>query len=272
VVWGGLLSTVFVAAAFLLPNPVGSNSARLAELLAAPTLIAVSPLPGRLVAVLCALLLVPQPLLYLDEVRARGEAALDPAFYAPLIEQLADRNITGPVEVVPMRRHGESAAVAPVVPLARGWLRQVDVGRNELFYDDSLDAAMYRRWLDDNAVPWVALARGEHDWAAGREAILVRSGLPYLRQVWADQTWTLYQVEDPAPVISAPGRLGSRNADSLTLDLPAAGAYDLKVRWSRWLSASTGCLQPGPGGWTQVMVEQPTTVRVESSIVPERCS
>jgi hypothetical protein len=192
-------------------------------------------------------------------------------FYAPLVEQLADRDISTPVEVVPMRRHGESAEVAPVVPLARGWLRQVDVGRNELFYDGSLDASTYRRWLDDNAVSWIALARGEHDWAAGREAILVRSGLPYLRPVWSDQTWTLYQVEDPTPVVSAPGWLRSRDAVSLTLDLPAAGTYDLKVRWSRWLSASTGCLQPGPGGWSQVIVEQPTTMRIASGITPPRC-
>ncbi|HEY9379006.1 MAG TPA: hypothetical protein VIQ02_18165 [Jiangellaceae bacterium] len=271
VFWGAVLSTVFVAVAFLLPNPVGSNSARLAELLAAPALVAVSPLTGRVVAVLTALVLVPQPLLYLDEVRARGEPALDSAFYAPLIDQLEDRSISGPVEVVPMRRHGEAAAVAPVVPLARGWLRQVDVGRNGLFYDGNLDAATYRRWLDDNAVSWVALARGEHDWAAGREAILVRSGLPYLRPVWADQTWTLYQVDDPTPVVSPPGRLLSRDAVSLTLDLPTAGNYDLKVHWSRWLSVSTGCLEPGPSGRTRIVVERAATVRVASSLTAQGC-
>jgi hypothetical protein len=271
VFWGALLSAVFVAIAFLIPNPVGSNSARVAELLAPPALVAVSQLTGRIVALLTALLLVPQPLLYVDEVWARGEPALDPAFYAPLIDQLEERGITGPVEVVPMRRHGEAAAVAPVVPLARGWLRQVDVGRNGLFYGGGLDADTYRPWLDDNAISWVALAHGEHDWAAGREAILVRSGLPYLRPVWADQIWTLYRVDDPANVVTPPGRLLSRDAVSLTLDLPAAGEYDLKVRWSRWLSASSGCLEPGPGEWTRVVVDEAAMVRLESSIVPQRC-
>lgn len=271
VFWGALLSAVFVAVAFLIPSPVGSNSARLAELLAPPALVAVSPLPARVVAVLTALVLVPQPLLYLDEVRARGEPALDPAFYAPLIDQLEDRNISGPVEVVPMRRHGESAAVVPVAPLARGWLRQVDVGRNDVFYEGGLDSATYRRWLDDNAVSWVALARGEHDWAAGREATLVRSGLPYLRTIWADQTWTLYQVDDPTPVVSRPGRVLSRDAVSLTLDLPAAGEYDLKVRWSRWLSASAACLERNGAGWTRVVVERATTVRIASSIAARNC-
>ena len=271
VFWGASLSAVFVTVAYLVPNPVGSNAARLAELLAPPALVAVSPLTGRLVAVLTALVLVPQPLLYFDEVRARGDVALDPAFYAPLIQQLETRGVTGPIEVVPMRRHGESAAVAPGVPLARGWLRQVDVGRNGMFYDGRLDATSYRRWLDANAVSWVALGRGQHDWAAGREAALVRDGLPYLRPVWADKNWSLYQVSDPVPVVALPARLLARDAVSLTLDLPVAGEYELKVRWSKWLSASSGCLEPGRAGWTRVVVEQPTTVRVQASLLPRHC-
>jgi hypothetical protein len=271
VFWGAVLSAALVAAAYLIPNPVGSNAARLVELLGPAALVAVSLMSAPVVALLTALVSMPQPLFYIDEVRGRGEPALDPAFYAPLIQQLEERSVTAPVEVVPMRRHGESAVAASVVPLARGWLRQVDVGRNDLFYDGSLDPTTYRQWLNDNAVSWVALARGPHDWAAGGEAALVRGGLSYLQPVWADQRWTLYRVEDATPVVSSPGRQLSRNAVSLTVDLPAAGAYDLRVRWSRWLSASTGCLEPGPGGWTRVVVDQPTTVRVASSLLPERC-
>jgi hypothetical protein len=272
VFWGAMLSAVMVAVAYLTPNPLGSNAARLTELLGPPALVAVSVLSAPIVALLTALVLALQPMFYVDEVRDRGDPALDPAFYVSLVQQLEQRGITTPVEVVPMRRHGESAVVAPVAPLARGWLRQVDVGRNVLFYDGSLDSESYRRWLDDNAVSWVALARGEHDWAAGQEAALVRGGLSYLQPVWADQTWTLYQVEAAVPVVSSPGRQIRRDATSLTVDLPAAGEYDLRLRWSRWLSASSGCLEPGPGGWTRVVVGEPATVRVASSLLPERCS
>ena len=271
VFWGSVLSAALVAVAYLIPNPLGSNAARLTELLGPPALVAVSLLSARFVALLTALVIVLQPMFYVDEVRDRGDPALEPAFYAPLVQQLEQRAISAPVEVVPMRRHGESAVVAPVAPLARGWLRQVDVGRNRLFYDGSLDPDSYRRWLDDNAVSWVALARGDHDWAAGQEAALVRGGLSYLQPVWADQTWTLYQVEDAVPVVSAPGRQVSRDATSLTVELPAAGEYELRVRWSRWLSASTGCLEPGSGSWTRVVVAEPATVHVESSLLPERC-
>jgi hypothetical protein len=272
VFWGAILSAAMVAVAYLIPNPLGSNAARLTELLGPAALVAVSLLSTRIVALLTVLVVGLQPMFYVDEVRDRGDPALDPAFYAPLIQQLEERGITAAVEVVPMRRHGESAFVAPVAPLARGWLRQVDVGRNPLFYDGSLDPANYRWWLDDNAVSWVALARGDHDWAAGQEAALIRGGLSYLRPVWADQTWTLYRVEDPLPVVSLPGRQVSRDTTSLTVELPAAGEYDLRVRWSRWLSASSGCLEPGLGGWTRIVVAEPATVRLASGLVPERCS
>ena len=269
--WGGLLSAAFVTVAYVVPNPVGSNSARLAELLGPAALVAVSALPGRVVTVLALVVLVPQPLLYLDEVRDRGDPALDPAFYAPLVQQLEDRGIVEPVEVVPMRRHGEAAAVASAVPLARGWLRQVDVGRNAVFYDETLNAETYRRWLADNAVSWVALARGAHDWAAGTEAALVRAGLPYLRPVWTSSTWILYEVSNPTPVVTPPGRVLDREPDALTLDLPAPGEYELRIAWSRWLSATAGCLEPGPSGWTRLVVESPTTVRIGASVAPRRC-
>ena len=67
--------------------------------------------------------------------------------------------------------------MAPHVPLARGWERQVDRQRNALFYDDRpITAARYRRWLDDNAVRFVALADAPIDYSAAREAALVRDG------------------------------------------------------------------------------------------------
>jgi hypothetical protein len=37
--------------------------------------------------------------------------------------------------------------VAQGVPVARGWLRQLDTDRGALFYDGSLDAAGYLHWL-----------------------------------------------------------------------------------------------------------------------------
>src|SRR5215203_6781103 len=86
---------------------------------------------------------------------------------------------------------------------------------------------------------------------------LVRRGLPYLQPVWWDRTWTLYAVANPQPVISAPGQILARDAVSLTAFLPEPGEYVVRVRWSRYLSPSNGCVQPAEGGWSTVVVEHP---------------
>jgi hypothetical protein len=269
--WGALLSGALVAAAFLLPTPVGTNAARLAELFAAPVIVAAATVPGVAVVAVTAAVAWLVPPVALDEVRDRGDPALHAGFYAPLLDQLVTRGVAGPIEVVPTRRRGEAAAVAPVVPIARGWLRQVDIDRNPLFYNGTLNADTYRRWLDDNAVAWVAIARGPHDWAASGEATLVRRGLSYLQPVWADSTWTLYAVTDPQPVVSPPGRVVTRDEVSLTVELPEPGEYQLRVRWSRFLSTSTGCLRQAPGGWSVLVVEQPGTFTIEGGITPRHC-
>jgi hypothetical protein len=227
--------------------------------------------PGVAVAALTATVAWLVPPVSLDEVRDRGDPALHAGFYAPLLDQLIARGATGPIEVVPTRRRGEAAAVAGVIPIARGWLRQVDVDRNPLFYDGTLNADTYRRWLDDNAVSWVAIARAPHDWAATGEAALIRGGLHYLRPAWSDRTWTLYAVTEPQAVVSPPGRLVARDEVSLTVELPEPGEYRLRVRWSRFLSASAGCVRPAPGGWSVLVVEQAGTTTVEGSITPRHC-
>jgi hypothetical protein len=173
--------------------------------------------------------------------------------------------------VVPTLRRGEAAIVAPVFPIARGWSRQVDTGYNRIFYDESLSPETYRKWLEDNAVSYVALSNGPHEWAATDEASLVRRGLPYLQPVWWNRTWTLYAVMNPRPVVSAPGRVIARDAVSLTAFLPEPGEYVVRVRWSRYLSASNGCVRPAEGGWSTVVVEQTGPVKIEGSLTPRHC-
>ena len=269
--WGAFLTAGLVAAAFFLPTPVGTNATRLIELFAAPIIVALATVPPVVVvaATAGAVLLVPP--VSITEIRERGDPALSAAYYAPLLDQLAARGTTGPIEVVPSQRRGEAALVAPVVAIARGWSRQADIGRNPIFYDGTLNADTYQRWLDDNAISYVALSKGPYDWAAPHEANLVRSGLPNLRAVWSDETWTLYAVTNPRPVVSAPGRVVARDAISLTVALPQPGEYVVRVRWSPYVSASSGCMRRAEGGWSQVVVQQSGTVKIEGSLPPRHC-
>jgi hypothetical protein len=269
--WAAMLSAGLVAAAYLLPIPVGTTATRLPELFAAPIIVAVAAIPvGAVIATTAGVALVLPPV-SITEIEERGDPALSVEFYTPLLNQLVDRGVSGPIEVVPTLRRGEAAFVAPVVPIARGWSRQVDTGYNRIFYDESLSPDTYRKWLDDNAVSYVALSSGPHEWAATDEASLVRRGLPYLEPVWWNRTWTLYAVTNPGPVVSAPGRVIARDAVSLTAFLPGPGEYVVRVRWSRYLSASSGCVRPAAGGWSTVVVDRPGPVKIEGSLAPRHC-
>ena len=269
--WGALLSAGLVAAAYVIETPVGTTATRLPELFAAPILVVVAAVPLIAVIAAAASVVLLLPSSSITEVEERGDPALSAEFYAPLLDQLASRGAPGPIEVVPTQRRGEAAIVAAVVPIARGWSRQLDTGRHPIFYNGSLNADTYRQWLDDNAITHVALSNGPYDWAAPKEAALVRSGLPYLQEVWSNPTWTLYAVTNPRPVISSPGRIIGRDGVSLTLSLPEAGEYVVRVHWSRYLSTSAGCVRPAEGVWTTLVVDQPGTAKIKGSLLPRHC-
>ncbi len=269
--WGALLSAALVVAAYLLPTQVGTTATRLPELFGAPVIIAVSAVPLAVVIASTVATVLLLPPVSISEVQERGDPALSAQFYAPLLEQLTARGVAGPIEVVATQRRGEAAFVPPVVPIARGWSRQIDIGSNPIFYDGTLNADTYGKWLDDNAISYVALPTGPYDWAATEEVKLLRGGLPYLRQVWEDSTWTLYAVANPRPVISPPGRVVARGATSLTVSVPEAGEYVMRVRWYRYLSASNGCVRPAAGGWSTLVVERPGTVTITGSLLPHHC-
>jgi hypothetical protein len=269
--WGALLEAGLVAAAYLLPTPVGTTATRLPELFAAPMIVAAATVSLAAVSAATTAVVLLFPPASITEVQERGDPALSAEFYAPLLDQLVARGVTGPIEVVPTRRRGEAAAVAPVVPIARGWLRASDTRHNPIFYDGNLNPVTYWNWLDDNAISYVALSNGPYDWAAPDEAALVRRGLPYLEPVWSDQTWVLYAVTNPRPVISPPGRVLARDPVSLTVSLPEPGEYVVRVHWSRYLSASHGCVRPAENGWSMVVVEHPGTITIKGSLTPRHC-
>jgi hypothetical protein len=81
--WGALLSAALVAAAYVLPTPVGTTATRLPELFAAPIIIAVAAVP--LVAVVAAAVSV---VLVLPPVSSpgsgTGRSCAQGRFYAPL--------------------------------------------------------------------------------------------------------------------------------------------------------------------------------------------
>jgi hypothetical protein len=270
---GVALTAALILLTWAVSDPVGSNSVRLVLLFAVPVLVAVARTEpsATLLAALAVTWLLP-PLLPADLVPRDAWPASEHA--QSLLHELAARGPVGRIEVVPMHGHEETTDVARSVPLARGWLRQLDTARNPLFYDGSLDTARYLRWLRDTGVSYVVLPDGRLDWPSGPEARLLRRGVPGLSQVWADRSWRLFEVRGGG-VVAGSGTLVSSNRSRMVVDVAAPGRTELAVWWSRWssLSGPGGCARAGPrDGWTTLVARRPGRYVLTSSWRPEgRC-
>jgi hypothetical protein len=261
-------------AAFLLDTPIGGNVVRLGALAAGP-LAALVLWPRRRTALL---LLAPFLLWWqwnaaVNDVRtASGDPSMHAVYYAPLLAALdragARGGATGRIEIPFTRLHWEARHVAPSVPLARGWERQLDLEVNRLFYGDQTDAprltaARYRGWLDRMAVRWVAVPDVRLDYSAKDEARLIAHGLPYLRLVWHSAHWRLYDVRDPTPLADPPAHLLQTDTDSIALAVPRPATVTLRVRWTPYwaITAGDACVEPD-GDWTRLRVRRAGTVRL----------
>jgi hypothetical protein len=239
---GALLYVGLLVAAFAIPSPVGGNATRLGTALAAPLVVAALwPDRRRLLLALTPVLLVAQGSTAFDDVvQAERDPAARAAFHRPLLERL--RTEPGPLRVeVPFTDgHAEAFFLGREVPLARGWLRQVDREVNAVLYDARLDAAAYGAWLRDTAVSHVALADAPIDPAAAREAAIVRAGHPMLREVWRGGRWRLFRVVG--------GRRPPRERSPTSVEVDRPGV--VRVRWSPYWALPGGCVRRAPGGWT----------------------
>ncbi|MEU8765109.1 MFS transporter [Streptomyces sp. NPDC048659] len=228
---------------WLIDSQIGSNVSRLVMLFAGVVLLAALPYARprsrRWYAIVLAFVGLNAWIGFkgVDDVIRTAPDASWAREVAPLINQLQVRGAEkARVEVVPASSHRESSALAPYINLARGWNRQADMERNPLFYDDTLNAANYQDWLGRWAVHYVVLPTGAPDSGAEREAELVDEGLPYLRQVWSDANWRLYEVTDPTPLADPPARVERAEANEVVITLDTPGRVMIRVPYSPWLA------------------------------------
>lgn len=267
--WGAVVTMAALLAAFSVNSAVGSNVLRLTTLAAVPTLLAVAELAAVPVAVVSLLAAYP-PIAQLHYDIARAAAHdYQRSFTAPVLQQLVASSLLRDhrVEVVDTATHWPSTYLVPRVMLARGWERQTDEHLNPEFYGRApLTATTYRGFLDRNAVAFVAVARGVPlDYGAHDEAALIRSGLPYLKQVWSDAHWQLYAVSSPTPIVTAPAVVIGHSDTGVTLRAPSPGRYLLRMRWSPYLVVTGGTILRGRGGDTTVALTTGGTHRVHAT-------
>lgn len=279
---GLVLYALLLLASGLLSTPMGGNAARLGAVLAGP-IAALLLWPDRR----GALALLALPLLYwmlsspVDDVRrAARDPSVHASYYTGLLAYMKDQQAaTGPfrIEIPFTDNHWESARVAPTVPLARGWERQLDQKVNPLFYGEQarhLTPQKYRAWLDENAIRYVALADAPVDYSAAHEAALIRSGAAtYLHEVWHDTHWKVFAVSDATPLATGAGgaRVTALDADRVDLTAPRAGTVALRVRWSPYwhVTRGSGCVVKA-GDWTDIRLRSTGPARISAGFSPAR--
>ncbi|WP_432080955.1 MFS transporter [Streptomyces sp. WAC 04229] len=229
---------------WVISSQIGSNITRLAMLFAGVALVAALPFTvpksRKWYALVVSLVgfVVWIGFKSADDVIHTTPAASWARELAPLINELNEVGAEkGRVEAVPARSHREASALAPYVNLARGWTRQADMERNPLFYDDTLNSANYHEWLKRWAVHYVVLPKGEPDGDGGkRERELLQRGLPYLKQVWGDANWQLFQVTDPTPLAEPDAVVQRAEQDEWVIDVQRPGRILIRMPYSPWLS------------------------------------
>jgi hypothetical protein len=176
------------------------------------------------------------------------------------------------IEIPFTRDHWEAAYVAPYVPMARGWERQLDTGVDQLFYQRPLTARRYHSWLHTLGVKWVALPDAPLDYSSRQEAALIRSGLPYLRPVWRSAHWQVYRVTDFEPLARGAARLVSQTATSETLWAHRRGHTLLRVRYTPYwkISDGEGCVSRTSSGWTELQTWTTGWIKLTTSWSPDR--
>jgi hypothetical protein len=262
---------------YAIPSPIGSNADRLGTLLAAP--LAALLWWGRrpVLLALCA-----APLLYVgwqapvaDVSALSGDPSTSVAYYQPLLHfltaQPGGRHRAFRIEIPFTNSHWEADRVAPTIPLARGWERQLDRADNPVFYGGHLTASSYERWLHTNAIRYVALPDAALDFSAGQEAALIEAGQPYLRPVMRSAHWRVYAVVHPTPLAQGAATVRAMGSDWVELHARRAGTVLLHVRFTPYwaLSGAAGCVAPA-GDATRLTLRHAGPVRLAIRFAPGR--
>jgi hypothetical protein len=274
IVVGAWLYLAVALLTFVVPNPMGGNLWRLAMFFAVPLgLMLLAPRYRALtVPLVCIGLFWTWAPAALSVVQVTGDPSSKREFHAPLIAAIDGApGPPGRVEIPFTRNHWEAFYVAAELPIARGWERQADIARNALFYEQALGERAYRRWLQENAVRWVALPRVGLDPSARAEAELIASEPSWLRPVWSNDDWRLWEVRDATAIVSAPATAVRLTPSEVAFDMPEPGWVAVRTGHSpHWAVADDrGCIrQSGDNGVVGVDVERPGRVVLRQGFFP----
>jgi hypothetical protein len=248
---------------WLAPNAMGGNAVRLGALFGGPVLAAVvlarrpRVAPWLLALALAGGLYWQLTASVTQIARSVGDPSTASDYFDPPTNWLRAHGADGMrIEVPPTANHWESAYLAPSFELARGWLRQLDTTRDDVFYgDDRLTDATYSAWLRRNAISYVALPDAPLDYSSVAERRLILAAPPYLSLRFQSPHWRIYAVRGAKPLVAP---LGAGRAETLwvgrqgfALDVATPGEFLVRVNFTPYWSIArgTGCILRR-GDWT----------------------
>jgi hypothetical protein len=264
------------AVVFLVRNPLGGNFVRLPQIVAVPIAVSAFPTVSKrwrapfAVALTAGIAWSVHPGV-VAAVEWWGDESIDAAYHEPLIEEVRRRNLDGApigrLEIPFTENHWESLFVASEVPFARGWERQIDLERNSTLYDVGLTGEEYRAWLLDNGVRWIALPDVALDHAGRPEQVAIdgadldRNG--WLRLIWSNDDWRLYEIDDYEPIVEAPAELIEQGTDSIVVRTPRPATVTIRYRYTQHLTISgSACVADDGSGWIVAELPAPGEYRL----------
>lgn len=300
---GTMLYLAALALSYLLVTPVGSNAVRLGVLLV-PAILAGAvgvedvnralhqiqdgwprrkagdrPANNRGYArasrLVLALLSIGVVLWQIDgpvvqSVQASADPSTKLSYYLPVIRFLDRHGGAGPtrIEIPFTASHWDAVVLGQRFALARGWERQLDMRYDQLFYEPELRPGAYHTWLLNTAVRYVLLSDAPLDYSSRQEAALIRGGLPFLREVFADANWHVYAVLGARPLVSGPGRAVAIAGAGFTLHAARQGNLTVRVHYTPYWQVRSGSasVHEAPGGWTEVSSRGPGEIQVEAEL------
>jgi hypothetical protein len=86
-------------------------------------------------------------------------------------------------------------------------------------------------------VHFVVLPKDEPDpTSAERERELVQRGMPYLKQIWGDANWQLFEVTNPTPLAEPNAVVERAEQGEMTMRVSKPGRILVRIPYSPWLS------------------------------------
>jgi hypothetical protein len=260
---------------WLVPNAMGGNAVRLGALFGGPVLAAVvlsrrpRVAPWFLALIMAGGLYWQLTASVSQIARSVDDPSTSSAYFQPAASWLRAHGGEGArIEVPPTANHWESAYLAPKFELARGWLRQLDTTRDDVFYDQGeLTDATYGAWLRRNAISYVALPDAPLDYSSAVERRLILAAPPYLSLRYRSPHWRIYAVRGAKPLVAPLGAAQARTLavgrQGFSLDVTRPGEFLVRVSFTPYWSIArgAGCILRR-GDWTVARASHPGVFRV----------